>query len=186
VADELLAEAAASLGAASTSENIQLRWLADCRYAGQPASIGVDIDATQVDELRAARANSRVADAGPLLASIREGFERNHLRMWNFIKADQPVLLVNLRVQAVVPSGWRGVVRTASGAAVPGGARPVGSRQVHLDGLMQALPVYRRDALLEGDMVDGPAIVEEASSCVIFKSGQRASVDATGNLNIHL
>lgn len=186
VADELLAEAAASLGAASTSGNIQLRWLADCRYAGQPASIGVDIDATQVDELRAARANSRVADAGPLLASIREGFERNHLRMWNFIKADQPVLLVNLRVQAVVPSGWRGVVRTASGAAVPGGARPVGSRQVHLDGLMQALPVYRRDALLEGDMVDGPAIVEEASSCVIFKSGQRASVDATGNLNIHL
>jgi N-methylhydantoinase A len=185
VADELLDEAAASLGTVGTAD-MQLRWLADCRYAGQPASIAVDLDGALVDALRDAQGNSGAADVGPLLAGIRQGFENNHLRMWNFIKADQPVLLVNLRVQAVVRSGWRGIVRTATSATAAGSAKPISARQVHVDGSMRALPVYRRDALVEGDSVDGPAIIEEASSCVIFKSGQRASVDATGNLNIHL
>jgi N-methylhydantoinase A len=51
---------------------------------------------------------------------------------------------------------------------------------------MQALPVYQRSQLAAHATIQGPAVIEEPSSCVIFKQGQSASVDDIGNLNIHL
>jgi N-methylhydantoinase A len=154
----------------------EIEWLhtADCRYAGQPASLGVDVDSKL---LRGA------ATAGNALAThIQSGFERNHKRMWNFIKPDQPIVLVNLRVQAKVRTGWRGTVRQTTGAT----AAAQRQRGVYMDGRMQQLPVYQRAQLAAGQQVQGPAIVEEQSSCIIFNSGQTASIDATGNLRIAL
>jgi N-methylhydantoinase A len=172
---ELLDEARRTLGASAQHHVLQTQFRADCRYAGQPASIAVDIDAGLVES---ARENPKA-----LIEQIRAGFERNHKRMWNFIKPDQPVVLVNLRVQGWVDSGWRGVVRAAPQVAGQAGTR---LRKVYLDGAMQDLPVHQRSALAAGDCIEGPAIVEEASSCVIFRKGQQAKVDASGNLVIHL
>ena len=67
---------------------IEQRWRADCRYAGQPASIAVDLDASVIEGAQ--------ADIEALRAQLRMGFEQNHKRMWNFIKPDQPVILTNL------------------------------------------------------------------------------------------
>jgi N-methylhydantoinase A len=170
-------QAVAALGEQGSSRRIDVTYRADCRYAGQPAAITVDVHA----DLAAA--------GGQALADhIQQAFERNHKRMWNFIKPDQPVVLVNLRVQANVPTGWRGVVRqAAAGKTSPqGGSRRQRTRDVYIDGKMQALPVYRR-ADLDADLrVEGPAIIEEQSSCLIFKAGQTARVDPVGNLRIAL
>jgi len=46
--------------------------------------------------------------------------------------------------------------------------------------------VYQRSELAVNDTIHGPAVIEEPSSCVIFKLGQSASVDDIGNLNIQL
>ena len=51
---------------------------------------------------------------------------------------------------------------------------------------MQRLPVHQRVDLAAGDRIDGPAIIEEQSSCVVFKRGQVAHIDAVGNLRIAL
>ncbi len=171
----LQAEAAATFGPAAAGQGMQMLFRADCRYAGQPASIPVEIDTALLDGVD--------ADPAALLDQIRRSFEVNHKRMWNFVKPDQPVVLVNLRIQAKVASGWRGIVRPA-GSATP--RQPIGERRVHIEGRMQTLPVHQREALVEGDRIEGPAIIEEPSSCVIFKAGQHAQVDAAGNLNIHL
>jgi N-methylhydantoinase A len=152
---------------------VEARWRADCRYAGQPASIAVDIDASLI-----ARAS---ADALAFRAELRTGFEQNHKRMWNFIKPDQPVILTNLRLQASVASGWRGAVRSRSEARGVPAERPV-----VIDGQPQVLRVLQRSWLTEGERIDGPAIIEEASSSIVFKAGQYAQVDAAGYLHIHL
>jgi N-methylhydantoinase A/oxoprolinase/acetone carboxylase beta subunit len=60
------------------------------------------------------------------------------------------------------------------------------SRDVYIDGRMQALPTYQRSNLAPLAVVAGPAIIEEQSSCLIFKAGQTARIDAVGNLRISL
>lgn len=170
---DLEQQARDAFGAALAGAEIEWLHTADCRYAGQPASLGVDIDGKL---LRAGGAGNALA------AHIQSGFERNHKRMWNFIKADQPIVLVNLRVQAKVRTGWRGTVRQGTGSTVAAQRQ----RGVYMEGRMQQLPVYQRAQLAAGQQVQGPAIVEEQSSCIIFNSGQMASIDATGNLRIAL
>ncbi len=171
--ERLKQQAVDTLGSAAKA--VQTTFRADCRYAGQPAAISVLID------------NEDLADmAGDAIKDhIRVGFELEHKRNWNFIKPDQPIVLVNLRVQANVASGWQGLVRHADASKLgAGGATP--TRNVYIDGKMQALPVYQRSQLAPHATIQGPAVIEEPSSCVIFKQGQSASLDDIGNLNIHL
>lgn len=147
-------------GAARTT----LRRRADCRYAGQPGSIMVD-----------------VGSCDP--AAIRAAFEEAHRRLWNFNKADQPVLLNNLRVEARAETGWRGPLRFTE---VSGDPAPHRHRSVHLGGAARDLPVWRRADLPEGFAVLGPAVIEEASSSLTLGAGDIAQVEAGGVLSITL
>jgi N-methylhydantoinase A len=171
--ERLRQQAVDTLGA--TSQSVQTTFRADCRYAGQPAAISVLIH------------NDDLADSSgeALKDHVRAGFEQEHKRNWNFIKPDQPIVLVNLRVQANVASGWQGLVRQVE-AGKHGATGSATTRHVYIDGKMQALPVYQRSQLAAHATIQGPAVIEEPSSCVIFKQGQSASVDDIGNLNIHL
>jgi N-methylhydantoinase A len=171
--ERLKQQAVDTLG--SAAQAVQTTFRADCRYAGQPAAISVLIDSADL----APQAGEALKD------HIRAGFEQEHKRNWNFIKPDQPIVLVNLRVQANVASGWHGLVRHAD-AAQANAAASTSTRQVYIDGKMQALPVYQRSQLAVHATIQGPAVIEEPSSCVIFKQGQSASVDDIGNLNIQL
>ena len=57
-----------------------------------------------------------------------------------------------------------------------------GRRSVrYLDGRHE-VPVYRRDDLRGGHVIDGPAVIEEAASVTIVNPGWRVSVDPFGNM----
>ena len=47
-------------------------------------------------------------------------------------------------------------------------------------------PVYERYALFAGNVLDGPAIVEERESTTVLPPGTRAGVDEHGNLLVRL
>ena len=173
---ELRQQALETFGSQQNTHAVHSNFRADCRYTGQPASISVDIPANLLEE----------SEQNKLIATIRAGFELNHKRMWNFTKPNQPIVLVNLRVQASVPTGWRGVVQqSTTNSAAPARVTPR-SRDVYIEGRMQALPTYQRSNLAPLAVVAGPAIIEEQSSCLIFKAGQTARIDAVGNLRISL
>ena len=165
-----------TFGTQQSSHVVQTHFRADCRYTGQPASISVDIPANLLEE----------SEQHKLLATLRSGFELNHKRMWNFTKPNQPIVLVNLRVQASVPTGWRGVVQQSSKNVAAQAHLAQRTREVYVDGRMQALPTYQRANLAPLAVIEGPAIIEEQSSCLIFKTGQTARTDAVGNLRISL
>ena len=173
---ELRQQALATFGAQQNTHTVQSHFRADCRYTGQPASISVDIPANLLEE----------PEHHQLIATIRAGFELNHKRMWNFTKPNQPIVLVNLRVQASVRTGWRGVVQQSTTNSAAPASLAQRSRDVYIDGRMQALPTYQRSNLAPLAVVAGPAIIEEQSSCLIFKAGQTARIDAVGNLRISL
>jgi N-methylhydantoinase A len=173
---ELRQQALDTFGAQQNSHSVQTHFRADCRYTGQPASISVDIPASMLDG----------SGQHSLIATIRAGFETNHKRMWNFTKPNQPIVLVNLRVQASVRTGWRGVVQQSSARVATHALVAPRAREVYIDGRMQALPTYQRSDLAPLAVLAGPAIIEEQSSCLIFKVGQTARIDAVGNLRISL
>jgi N-methylhydantoinase A len=116
-------------------------------------------------------------------AALASDFEAAHQRLWNFVSAGKPVVVANLRLQIVTPTGWRGGVKETASATH---AASIASRAVYFDGDVHALPVFRRGAIPVGARIDGPAVIEEHSSCAVLKSSQSAVVDADLNLVIEL
>ena len=68
-------------------------------------------------------------------------------------------------------------LQTASSEATPTARRSV----MYPDGRLDT-PVFRRDALLAGHHIAGPAVIEEAASVTILNPGQTLTVDPYGNL----
>lgn len=66
----------------------------------------------------------------------------------------------------------------ASGTSAPTRAR----RSIWFDGAQMETPIHSREDLDVGDIIQGPAIVIEASATTVVEPGWRATVDALGNL----
>ena len=88
--------------------------------------------------------------------------------------------IVNLRVQA---TGLTDHVSPPELAAASGPAEPAGERAAALDGAtLTPVPTYRREALLAGHEIAGPAIVDQLDSTTVILEGQTARTDRHGNL----
>jgi N-methylhydantoinase A len=74
--------------------------------------------------------------------------------------------------------------KIARGQKAPPTGAAGGKRQVFFDGRFRPTPVFRRDALLAGNRIRGPALVEEYASTTLLKPGDALEVDAFGNLAI--
>jgi N-methylhydantoinase A len=141
--------------------------LADCRYAGQPDVMTVAVqDGTQ-----------------GVCAALAASFEAAHQRQWNFVSKDKPVVVANVRLQLITSTGWRGGVARPDAAAQP---KPVRRRDVYIEGGVHSLPVFARAEIPVGAHVEGPAVIEEHSSCAVLKASHVARVDPDLNLVIEL
>jgi len=71
-------------------------------------------------------------------------------------------------------------------AAQPDAAAASATRRVWFAGRWLDTPILARHALQSGDTIDGPAIVEQLDTTTVIEPGDRAVVDARGNLIITL
>jgi N-methylhydantoinase A len=55
---------------------------------------------------------------------------------------------------------------------------------VYLNGHWRKTPVYGRDLLRANHLLEGPAIVEQLDSTTVILPGQKAEIDAQGNILI--
>jgi N-methylhydantoinase A len=169
---ELAARAAETLlgqGFAGTDKVVERS--ADLRYAGQAFEVRVpcpDGDITR-----------SWADA------VVGEFHRAHRALYgyDFRSNDrQPVEWVNLRVTGIGPIPRPHISEIAPGTGDPADAR-LGIRKAHFGGWMDT-EIYDRTHLRAGDLIDGPAVVQEFGSTVPVFPGFRAEVDRFGNLRI--
>ncbi len=138
---------------------------AEMRYFGQEHSLEVSIDGVvSLDELRAR-------------------FDEAHSRRYGHQMGD-PVQLVNIRVRGIGRESKPELPEIAprDGADL----QPKGTRDAYCFAAGANVPfaVYRRDNLRAGDVIAGPAIVEEATTTIIFFSDQTATVDTFGQIVI--
>ena len=157
----------------ATLEEAAVRYVrvADMRYRGQEHTVPVPVAAGQIDEGE--------------LESIRQRFHDVHEQHYTF-RLDAQVEFVNFRV---------GVVGRTDKPSLPAIARGNGDASAALKGERlvdfdergrHATAIYERSRLGAGDVLDGPAVVEEPACCTVVFPDQRLTVDEWGNLVIRL
>jgi N-methylhydantoinase A len=141
---------------------------ADLRYFGQAYEVRVPVPTG--------------SPSRELLDAVALAFHEEHRALYGYDfrgVAGQEVEWVNLRVTGIGP------IRRPEMPVVPAGrgaaAAVSGSRKVYFDEWVDSAVVERRQ-LGSGDVVEGPAVVEEFSSTLPLHPGFLARVDGFGNL----
>jgi len=70
------------------------------------------------------------------------------------------------------------------GTATPPRAAFTGKRRAYLGKKFVQTPTYSRGALLAGNKIAGPALIEEHASTTVLMPGDKMTVDPYGNLVI--
>jgi N-methylhydantoinase A len=168
---ELEAHGHAALAASGTHFlEIVVQRAADMRYVGQEHTVTVAIPLS--------------LSQPSAVPEIKRAFDAEHELRYSHSAPEEPVELVTLR-SAVI-----GIVAKPSTPALSrGGARPSEAarrppRTVFLDGVgpQRVAEVYWRERLLAGNVITGPALIEEAASVTLVPPGDRVEVNELGHL----
>jgi N-methylhydantoinase A len=145
---------------------------ADLRYVGQAFEVRVAVPSGAFDDAAA--------------AEVVESFHAAHEQLYGYSFRDdprQPVEWVSLRVTGIGPIPRPKLAALPAGDGNAARAR-TGVRRVWFDDGYAETPVYWRPELLAGDVIEGPAVIEEFGSTIPLQAGFSARVDGFGNVVI--
>ena len=112
-------------------------------------------------------------------------FHRQHEHRFGFAHPDKPVEIVNVRLRMSSPGeSWQPVRRDLTQG--DGRKARVGERTIFFDALPVTAGLYRRESLVPGDVIEGPAMITEYTSATLLPPGFGASVDGYGNLIVQI
>jgi len=164
---EMETEGRQRLAAASFTGPISVRRSADMRYGEQVFEVSVPLD--------------RIDFAKPdLLQQMADAFHTRHEELYTYSLRDQEAVLVNARVAVI---GELPALPQEPALAVRPPASPRGQRRIYL-GHWREVPVYDFDALAPDQEIEGPAVIESATTTTLLRSGDRMRVTAFGWLDI--
>jgi N-methylhydantoinase A len=151
------------------TERIVFERAADMRYVGQEHAVAVRVPATMGDE--AAR------------AEIKKLFDDAHELRYSHSAPGESADIVSLRVSAIGRLGKPEFPKIPLGDATPPLAARRATRSVIFEGTgtLEAA-VFDRTKLLQGNVIPGPAIIEEVASTTVVESGDTVTVNAYGHL----
>jgi N-methylhydantoinase A len=144
---------------------------ADMRYAGQNYELNVPL-------------RDEATDTG-FIKRLLNRFAEAYERQYDYTAPDDPVEIVTFRIEAY------GLVEkpafeTHEAAGLDPSAALIAERQVYHPETRTfiASPVYDRDTIRTGNVIAGPAVIEQMDSTTLVLPGQTAQVDAHLNLMI--
>jgi N-methylhydantoinase A len=139
------------------------------RYGEQVFEINVPLDDIDLKDAR-------------LLQQMAEAFHRRHEQLYTYALKDQEAVLVNARL-AVIGELPGLPQEPALPPRTP--ARCARERQIYLAG-WRNVPVYEFADLAAGQLIDGPALIEAATTSVLLRPGDRACTTPLGWLDIKI
>jgi len=108
-------------------------------------------------------------------------FEDAHRRHFGFDPASRTLVVEWLEAECIAAP------ETAAGhaaIAAEGPQDPVALRRIRVDGEWRETPVFRRESLRAGTVLDGPALLVEANATTYVAPGWRAEIGAAGELRL--
>ena len=164
--DRLADEGREQLAHVESNGLVVERWL-DLRHRGTESALSI-------------REPSADAGGGDWLRA----FEAEHEQRFGYRRPAHAVEIVTARVRVIAPTGADPVAGGGPVEARPAPA-PLRTASVHFgtDGRLEA-PVFRREDLLPGAELNGPAVILEGTGTVVVDPGFELRVDADGVLRM--
>jgi N-methylhydantoinase A len=164
---ELEAEALTAFKAHGVpADKVQLKRSADLRYVGQFHEVEVDMAGGKI--------NREVVDA------TAAGFARKHEELYTFAMPWKAVEILTLRLKATTPNLPFALPSVAKGNADPKAALKR-RRTCRFNGRDIDTPIYDGERVLAGNVISGPAIIEETTTTVVVPEAYVCSVDKYKN-----
>jgi N-methylhydantoinase A len=164
---EMEAEALASFRAHRVEpENVLFKRTADLRYVGQFHEVEVDIAS---DTLTRETIDAAAAE-----------FARKHEELFTFSMPWKAVEILTLRLKASTPNAPFSLPQVEQGTADPAGAFKR-RRMCRFDGRDIDTPIYDGEKVLAGNIITGPAVIEETTTTVVIPETYVCSVDRYKN-----
>jgi N-methylhydantoinase A len=155
-----------------TPSEITIARAADMRYVGQEHAVTVDLP--------------MVVFANQDRERIKTHFDEMHELRYGTCAPSERAEIVSLRSTVTGIMGKPPLERIAEGDTNPPEAAFTGVRSAYFAeiGTFSNTPTYARDALLAGNRISGPALIEEHASTTVLMPGDAMEVDSHGNLVI--
>jgi N-methylhydantoinase A len=144
---------------------------ADMRYVGQEHAVTVDLP------MRVFATEDR--------GGIKRHFDAMHLTRYGTSAPAERAEIVSLRSTVTGVMRKPPLAHVARGGATPPREAFTGKRPVYFAGRgFVATRTFARAALLAGNRITGPALIEEHASTTVLMPGDSLKVDGFGNLDI--
>ncbi|MBM3464752.1 MAG: hydantoinase/oxoprolinase family protein, partial [Armatimonadetes bacterium] len=143
------------------SRDVRVERMVDLRYAGQSYEITVYYS-----------------------SGFENQFHDSHQRVFGHCNREAPTEMVNARVRLVVPTPSVEIPEIAPGGEDAAGA--IAGTQACWFAGWHDTPIYERDLLRAGNVVQGPAIVAEFTSTTLIAPGMSGRVDGHGNILVEV
>jgi N-methylhydantoinase A len=149
-----------------TEDRISIRRSLDMRYVGQVHECTVDVEAFAIDEAA--------------LERLKQAFHTRHEELYTYFEPQSAIEVVNVEsaISGAVDRPMRMVIAAGHGAHTAlKGTRPM---IFNAEGIPQDTPVYDGALLGAGDVLDGPAVIQEVTTTLVIEPGWRAELHETG------
>jgi len=164
---EMEAEATASFRSHGVdAKAIVFKRTADMRYVGQFHEVETDMPNGKLD--------------GDTVEAAAGAFARKHEELYTFAMPWKAVEILTLRLKASTPSVPFDLPKVAQGDADPAGAFKR-RRNCRFNGRDVDTPIYDGEKVLAGNVIAGPAIIEETTTTVVIPDAFVCSVDRYKN-----
>jgi len=157
-------------GTSVKPQRVEVKRSADMRYVGQEHAVTVDLPMAVF-----ARKNR---------AAIKRHFDDMHAQRYGTSAPEERAEIVSLRSTVTGLMRKPPQRKIARGQKAPAKAAFGGKRPVYFGGRFHPTPTYRRAALLAGNRIKGPALIEEYASTTVLMPGDVLEVDQFGDLVI--
>jgi 5-oxoprolinase (ATP-hydrolysing) len=151
-----------------TPADVRVERIADMRLVGQMHDIAVPLPDGLLSEA--------------MLETIRDAFHKVYAQRYSEVPKTARFEGLNFRVRCSAPDPEVRISGAVGGGT--GTAKIKGRRSAWFDGGIREVAVWDRYALVPGDEVAGPAIIEEREATTVIAAGDRITVDDSLNLRI--
>ncbi len=164
---DLVSESLAELKSQGYEKAIEIHRALELRYLGQNYELELPL---KIDTF---------TDAN--IETIWTNFHKTHKTRFGFSTPGEIIEIVNFTVTAVARTAKPALTKLKSSTAKP---KPIEKRKVWFIGGAQEVPVYDRATLLAGQVIKGPALIEEAASVTVLEPGYHLKVHPQGHMLI--
>ncbi|MBV9245976.1 MAG: hydantoinase/oxoprolinase family protein [Methylobacteriaceae bacterium] len=167
VMDELVGQCVAELAAQGYTHDIEVHRALEMRYLGQNYELELPLAIERFEP-----------GATEKLWAL---FHDTHKARFGFSTPGEIIEIVNYSVTAMARTARPALTEFGRGEGEP---KPKAQRPVSFLGGPRSVPVFTRADLLAGQIVRGPALVEEEASVTVLDAGYRLTVHPCGHLLI--